>query len=131
MADLGSWEPMAVPEAPVVETTTFQVERLAVSHILSVEAVRQDADAVFGTMRYTLYGYAGRRMLERVEVRWPSDWWEAVKERWAPAWVLSRWPVRYERRRLEAAEWLHRQWLEGNSSRVAVEVFRYKGGSDE
>ena len=24
----------------------------------------------------------------------PADWWEHVKERFAPAWVLDRWPVR-------------------------------------
>ena len=34
---------------------------------------------------------------ERVDIdeRWPADWIEAVKERWAPAWFLRRWPVRY------------------------------------
>lgn len=31
----------------------------------------------------------------RDTVRAPSDWWEAVKERWLPAWALRRWPVRY------------------------------------
>ena len=23
----------------------------------------------------------------------PRDWWEALKERWFPAWALLRWPV--------------------------------------
>ena len=34
--------------------------------------------------------------LERVECKYPVDWWEAVKERWLPAWAKRRWPVRYK-----------------------------------
>jgi len=30
------------------------------------------------------------------EVHYPRDWWEAVRERWAPAWWLTRWPVQYQ-----------------------------------
>ena len=26
---------------------------------------------------------------------YPSDWWQAFKERWFPPWLLSRYPVRY------------------------------------
>ncbi len=29
-----------------------------------------------------------------VEARYPANWVQAVKARWAPAWVLKRWPVR-------------------------------------
>ena len=28
-------------------------------------------------------------------VKYPADWWQAVKERFAPAWALKRWPVVY------------------------------------
>jgi len=34
--------------------------------------------------------------------KWPKDWWEAVKERWFPAFLLSRWPVKYQRIDIEA-----------------------------
>lgn len=27
--------------------------------------------------------------------RWPMNWKEALKERFAPRWLLARWPVRY------------------------------------
>ena len=30
-------------------------------------------------------------------VVFPADWWQAVKERWFPAWALRRWPVKYQR----------------------------------
>lgn len=29
-----------------------------------------------------------------VEIRYPADWREALKGRFAPAWFLTRWPVR-------------------------------------
>lgn len=30
-----------------------------------------------------------------IEERWPADWWQAVKARWLPAWLLRRYPVQY------------------------------------
>lgn len=33
-------------------------------------------------------------MQDRAE--WPANWWEAFKERWFPAWLKKRYPVRYE-----------------------------------
>jgi hypothetical protein len=30
------------------------------------------------------------------EIRYPKNWVEALKERFAPAWVLARWPVEYK-----------------------------------
>jgi hypothetical protein len=33
---------------------------------------------------------------ERVkEIRYPLDWWQAVKERFLPKWLLKRYPVKY------------------------------------
>ena len=30
---------------------------------------------------------------ETINLMWPRDWWEAVKDRFAPRWFLARWPV--------------------------------------
>jgi hypothetical protein len=30
-----------------------------------------------------------------MELKWPSDWKQAFKERWFPGWLLKRYPVRY------------------------------------
>ena len=35
------------------------------------------------------------REVERQECRWPTDWWQAFKERWFPAWAKKRWPAKY------------------------------------
>jgi hypothetical protein len=32
-----------------------------------------------------------------IHEQFPLTWWDAVKERWFPAWALRRWPVRYRR----------------------------------
>lgn len=40
--------------------------------------------------------------LKVVECLHPADWWEHFKERWFPAWLLRRFPVRRCRVRLEA-----------------------------
>jgi len=44
------------------------------------------------------------RELERVEVRYPLDWWEAFKDRWFPAWAKARWPVRWKTEQITAME---------------------------
>ena len=28
-------------------------------------------------------------------IRYPATWWDAVKERFAPAWYIKRWPIAY------------------------------------
>lgn len=43
-------------------------------------------------MRMDIYG---KRHPKEHVVRYPADWWEAVKERFAPAWFRDRYPVRF------------------------------------
>ena len=32
---------------------------------------------------------------EETLAKYPSDWWQALKERWFKPWMLRRWPVNY------------------------------------
>lgn len=32
---------------------------------------------------------------QEARVKYPADWKQAIKERFAPAWALNRWPVKY------------------------------------
>ena len=34
-------------------------------------------------------------------VSYPQDWWEALKERFAPSWLRKRYPVKYTERHFE------------------------------
>lgn len=47
------------------------------------------SDGLLAQLRQDIFG----RTLD--EIKFPANWKEAVKERFAPAWVLKRWPVRY------------------------------------
>jgi hypothetical protein len=38
-----------------------------------------------------------------IKVSYPADWREALKERFAPAWALRRWPVRWKVHTVEAS----------------------------
>ena len=40
-------------------------------------------------------GFVFGEGLDVIRVKYPADWKQAVKERWAPKWLLRRWPVRY------------------------------------
>ena len=33
--------------------------------------------------------------LKKYEFKWPRDWWQALKERWFPEWLLERYPIEY------------------------------------
>lgn len=35
--------------------------------------------------------------IKNIEIKHPSNWWEALKEAIAPQMVLDRWPIRYTR----------------------------------
>ncbi len=37
------------------------------------------------------------QQIENIVVMYPADWWQAVKERFAPEWFLERWPVEYNK----------------------------------
>jgi hypothetical protein len=59
-----------------------------------------------GKMELTSYmDYISRGMVLRLDaflagenlnqIKYPTDWLESVKERWAPKWLLKKYPVKY------------------------------------
>ena len=34
--------------------------------------------------------------VKRVEVSYPKDWWQSIKDRFFPTWLLKKYPVIYE-----------------------------------
>lgn len=83
-------------------------------------------EVAHGIFRVQLRTYLLGLPAERVEIhrRWPMDWWQALKENWAPRWFLRRWPVQYERidisRQLYAAVCPH---LEARTPDRCLEFF--------
>ena len=69
-------------------------------------------------VRYAILG----QEMERVECRWPADWWQAFKARWFPEWAKARWPVREEVRQLVARELYPKVKLPDREPHIALEV---------
>ena len=47
-----------------------------------------------GHITALIHGYVwGESVGEPKIIRYPRDWWQAVKMRWFPRWALRRWPA--------------------------------------
>lgn len=46
-------------------------------------------------IRATITGYIWSEKLGKHKVSYPRDWWEALKQRFAPRWLLRKWPVQF------------------------------------
>jgi hypothetical protein len=57
------------------------------------EHVNFMSDEIALMVRFYILG----KQHETVEYSHPMGWWDAVKERFAPAWFTKRWPVRHTR----------------------------------
>jgi hypothetical protein len=51
-----------------------------------------------------LVGFFASNPLHDEVITYPSDWWQAVKARFCPAWALKRWPVVMTSHTIKAAE---------------------------
>ena len=68
------------------------------------------------------------REMERIEVRYPLDWWEAFKERWFPAWAKERWPVRWVTEQITARELYPRVALPDKGPQIALDYRKATDG---
>jgi hypothetical protein len=50
---------------------------------------------VVETARHMLYSTVRYAEQKCEPVIYPADWWQAVKERFAPVWLRKRWPVQH------------------------------------
>lgn len=48
------------------------------------------------TVQMRGYIWSESREQQVQTIRYPSDWWQALKERWFPERALKRWPVIYK-----------------------------------
>ena len=64
-----------------------------VSHELMDGRVDMSTDNILLGVRMRLRGYIWSEQVE--VIKYPADWWQALKARWFPKWALRRWPVDY------------------------------------
>ena len=92
---------------PSIRQVTLDKLKLAIFQSVSphlIDACVEYQEHVYfmaDEIRLKVTGYVWAETLESKEFKWPADWWEAFKEQWFPAWALRRWPVRYERHKLD------------------------------
>ena len=82
------------------DITEGLADLFAYAPTVNISATSFLADEIVLRVTQEVYG----RTMEEVSAEWPADWWQAVKERWAPAWAKARWPVKMKCVRLQAKE---------------------------
>lgn len=105
----------------------IELERLqiACAAIMPNSGIRIESDPneLLGRkMIYAIQSFWGQRVVDRHE-RWPASWWDAVKERWYPEWLLRRFPVRWNHFDFVVAKVLTEpkyQWPEELKHRLVV-----------
>jgi hypothetical protein len=60
-----------------------------------------EREATLRAYRIHVRAFFTRTMPDVAEESFPDDWWQAVKDRWFPAWAKRRWPVRRRIVRME------------------------------
>lgn len=85
-----------------VEEVILEKVRCSLSHAITdefVEDMGAEFVANYCAAHVTASFSAYLAAIEGQEIRfchkWPRDWWQHLKERFAPAWLLRRWPVLY------------------------------------
>jgi hypothetical protein len=56
------------------------------------------AESIVAVVRQAIVG----DLLDEIEVKYPADWWQAVKEHFAPIWFKKQWPVKNHHVKLTA-----------------------------
>ncbi len=108
-----------------VATRMIQEKQLADMSGATIESFYRMAteDLVFA-MKLHIWG----RERDRRVVRWPADWWEALKLRFAPYWFTVRYPVRWHTTIITRHDLYPGMVLHGIK---AVPFFDIKEGTDE
>lgn len=83
---------------PTIQTIALDIEQFCAAHAMEwpyVESPKVDVQRDILAMRQIVRMVVNLPVQKLPEIRYPASWREALKERFAPAWVLKRWPVRY------------------------------------
>jgi hypothetical protein len=81
-----------VCEADVI---ILQTTRLIANDLPRIE-LQTIMDTTKQAMAYSMRAYLLAMPLETVSAKWPANWLEALKDRFLPAWMKRRFPIRYQ-----------------------------------
>ena len=91
----------------IQEVTLEQIEvalYLSVSKELMGVKAEARLDILTDQIVVGVRGFVLGRTQSEVQVKFPSDWKQAIKERFAPKWILAKWPVQYSVYSMKAAD---------------------------
>lgn len=92
-------------EQVVCEVVRYQIQKHLSRELTLLRNLElkswMDQHARSVVVELTSVALAKHRKEETGWVSYPADWWEALKERWFPKWMLRRWPVKYTKRVVE------------------------------
>jgi hypothetical protein len=84
-----------------VSRVELEAMKIGLQQRLSVEllgaGVETSYDALTQSVIFALRGFvwAEKESVRHQEAKYPRDWWQALKERWFPKWLLDKYPVDY------------------------------------
>lgn len=100
MATLREWD-MGDLKRIELEALRFGARRWIDPRLIDASNLRFHVEEEGRRLLLELTAHIASERLE--EISYPSDWWQAFKERWFPKWAKAKWPVettRYEARAL-------------------------------
>ncbi len=104
-------EPDGAGEVPVkLEEIVLENRLYSISQVLSdreqqsarMSSVSQYYDIYLRGMVVNLTRSVWSRRIGLDTIEYPADWWQAFKERFFPAWMIRRWPVKMTTVNIEA-----------------------------
>ena len=108
MSDKGDWwlEPTDAASVAwrrvILEQTPITARHTLAKYAMATDNIKVCADWMGESLAVQIKDYIFAQTLEEHKATYPSDWWQAFKERWFPKWVLRRWPVRHTTVELKA-----------------------------
>ena len=76
--------------------------RFSMSTEMLFGTVLEVEDVIGRVVHFQVNGYLASQRLGRYHFEAPADWWQAFRQRWAPAWWLALYPVRMRSEQIDA-----------------------------
>lgn len=86
----------------MIETHQIELEKIKIAIVQRISnrlldqivEVSEIDSFIHDAIDLRLHGYLWGETAKAEPIQYPSDWWQAFKQRWFPRWALARWPVR-------------------------------------
>lgn len=87
---------MPATETVTLEEMRYGAQRMISEKLLDHHRIRVDVVKLLTGDLIFSASWSALARKAKTTVSYPSNWWEALKDRWFPAWAKQRWPVQRE-----------------------------------